>query len=160
MLEIRDLRRRVAFRSQGAARLFFEVDPRLNEVRGSLTLGQREVAALTARRVLLACLSIRGLETEGEPYGCGEDLAFDPFAGATEEEVDEAMALAAEALDIGLDDWPDWYNRLCGFVAETGRRLGYENPMRSMASQAQPQLDLARRWLATTEELHLPPPLR
>jgi hypothetical protein len=158
--EIHDLRRWVAFRSQGAVRLFLGVNDQLEDVRGALTASQWEVAALAARQVLLVCLSVRGLETSGEPFACADDLAFDPFAGTDLREVEEAMSLADEILDIGAGDWPDWYNRLCGFVAQTGHRLGYDNPMRSLADVRRPHLDLARQWLAPTEELRLPLPLR
>lgn len=160
MHEIPDLRRWVAFHSQGAVRLFLGVHDQLNDVRGALTAAQWEVAALTARQILLVCLSIRGLESSGEPFACGDDLAFDPFAGTDQTEVEEAMALADEILDAGSGDWPDWYNRLCGFVAQTAHRLGYDNPMRSLVGLRRPRLDLARRWLALTEELRLPLPVR
>ena len=152
-----DLRRHVAYRAYGALRLLDWVQATLEDVEGAVAGGQYGVAAFQARTVILQCLSIRSLAREGEIDWDG--AAFDHFAGLDEEDVETALSLAREAVDLDERGADDWLERLRAYVVATEAGLGYEAPLPILRSPQGPFaiLGLARRWSDALDELGLPP---
>lgn len=91
-----DLRRLLAFRAHGAARLLLGCRARLEDIEGAVAGGQPEVAVLMAYDLVQFSLSVRGLRTEGELSYGRDEAAFDPFAGVPAEDVEAGLLLAAE----------------------------------------------------------------
>ena len=159
MTRVADVRRRVAHQAHGAVRLLNWVQASLGDVEGALEAGQLGVAAVQARQVVLECLAVRSLATEGELDFAVESVSFDVFAGIAEEEVESALALAREALDVEEAGVELWLARLHAFVADTETALGYDTPLPDLRSRdgAFGLLGLARRWAPVLDELGLPP---
>jgi hypothetical protein len=146
-----DLRRHIAFRAHGAARLLLGCRARLEDIEGAIGAGQPEVAVLMAYELVQVSLSVRGLRTEGELAQDGDQVSFDPFAGVPEDEIGPALALAAEGRDAAVADGPAgarWLDRLRAHVHETEARLGYGEPLPDVRSGSgmMKGFRLARTW--------------
>lgn len=159
MSQVPDVRRRVAFRAHGAVRLLNSVQASLDDVEGAIDAGQYGVAAYQARHLVLECLSIRSLASEGEVDFADESPSFDPFAGLAQTEISSALALATEAVDVDAETAGGWLERLRELVAETERALDYDTPLPLLRSPdgAFGLIALTRRWAGVLEELGLPP---
>lgn len=153
-----DIRRWVAFRAFGAKRLLLVAQSALDDVEGAVSAGQREVAVLRARVLVLECLSVRSLARTGE-LDASSSVSFDPFAGLTGDEVAEGLAL------VGLDTEhaaPDqvaaWRDALAGYLDQTEALLGYDPPLPVLRSPEGSfgALRLARQWSPALAELGLP----
>jgi hypothetical protein len=154
-----DLRRRVAFRALGAARLLLDAHADLEDVEGALAADQLEVAAYAARQAIIRSLTIRGLETCGELDPASDQLGFDYFAGVPDGELTESLELAGRALDLdGEDDAARWLEAVRAHLRETERRLDYPEPLLSVRTPNGlfPALRLARGWVPILDELDLP----
>jgi len=156
-----DVRRLIAFRAYGAVRLVNEVQGALEDVEGAVAAGQFGVAAFQARLVVLECLSIRGLATEGEIDFAPGSASFDFFAGVPPGEIESRLSLAHEALDLDRERAGDWLARLKAYVAETEELFGNETALPVLRSPegAFSLVALTRRWAALLDELGLPPPV-
>ena len=147
-----DIRRWVAFRAYGAKRLLLVAQSALDDVEGAVLAGQHEVAMLRARVLVLECLSVRSLARTGD-VDASSSVSFDPFAGLSEDEVAEGLAL------IELDDDPTgWVQALADYLAETEDLLGYDPPLPVLRSPEGTfgALRLAREWSPVLRELNLP----
>ena len=160
---IPDIRRSVAFRAIGAARLLLYVHPILEDLRAAVAAEQLDVAAYCARVLVLRCASIRGLRTCGEPEMRPDQVTFDPFEGLDEGEVRSALQLARGALTAASDirERDIWLDRVEQYVNETEQSLGYEVSLTSIRTPGGlfPGLRLAREWLGILEDLELPLPI-
>lgn len=155
-----DLRRRVALRAIGAARILQEVQSALEDVRGAIDAGQNEVAVLQARNALTICLSVVSLSRGGEVQRTADQLTFDPFVGLEDDEVDAVLRLIDEGLD--LDDRAealDWVERVSRSIEDVESLLDYEGVLPVLRSPGGlfPALRLARPWVDLVEELGLAP---
>jgi hypothetical protein len=158
----RDLRPYVACRAHGAMRFLDRVQGGLDDIEGAVAAGQYEVAALQARAVVLASLSIQSLAHGGELAFDSDDVAFDFFGGVSPEDTAAALALANEATQLTERTAADWLDRFRAYTTDTERVLGYDNPLPVLRS---PEgsfglVGLMRRWSTLLEELGLPPLLR
>jgi hypothetical protein len=134
----------------------------LEDVEGAVAAGQFEVAALQARAVALACLSIHSLARGGELAFDSDDVAFDFFAGVPPEDIAEAVVLANQATQLTAVTAVDWLERFRAYTAATERVLGYDKPLPVLRS---PQgsfglVGVMRRWSTLLDELGMPPLLR
>lgn len=162
MTRDRGLRQYVAGRAHGAMRFLDRVQGGLEDIEGAVAAGQYEVAALQARTVALACLSIRSLVRGGELAFDSDDVAFDFFAGVPPEDTAYALALANEAAAITERTAGDWLDRFRAYASASERELGYDKPLPVLRS---PEgsfglVAVLRRWSALLDELGLPPLLR
>ncbi|ANW21533.1 hypothetical protein I3J09_27010 [Streptomyces clavuligerus] len=153
-----DLRRLLAFRAHGAARLLLICRSRLEDVEGAVAARQTEVAVLMAYELVQLSLSVRGLRTEGEPvYALGE-AAFDPFAGVPAEEAEAGMRLAADGLDAVGERGTAWLDRLREHLLDTEALLGYGEPLPDVRSGSglMKGFRLVRTWQPVLERVGLP----
>jgi hypothetical protein len=153
-----DVRRRVAFRVFGAYRFLNIVQSGLRDIDGALAAGQYTVAAIEARYMVLSCLSILSLETEGEIDDAPGALTFDYFAGLSADTIERGLTLANEGLRIDKDTAGDWHDRIRAYAADIEQRLGYEDPLPELRSAegAFGFLGLAHHWVGAVKELNLP----
>jgi hypothetical protein len=154
-----DVHRRVAFRAYGAMRFLDRVQGAFEDVEGAVGARQFRVAAYQARFVVLACLSIRSLASEGDVYLDSDSASFDFFAGVPPDVIADGFALADAALDLDERTADAWMQRLRSYVAETERLLDYERPLPILRSPegAFGLVGLTRRWSPLLEQLGLPP---
>lgn len=153
-----DLRRLLAFRAHGAARLLLVCRSRLEDVEGAAAAGQTEVAVLMAYDLVQLSLSIRGLRTEGEPmYALGE-AAFDPFDGVRAEDAEAGMVLAAEGWEAVGEHGEEWLDRLRRHLRDTEALLGYREPLPDVRSGSglMKGFKLTRTWQPALERVGLP----
>ncbi len=150
-----DLRRHLAFRAHGAARLLLGCQAALEDIEGAVAAGQQEVAVLMAYEALQLSLSVRGLRVDGELVYGHDEAAFDPFSGVSPDEVKAGLALAAEGL-VAADE--DWLERIRGHLRETESRLGYTAPLPNVRSGAGQMkgFKLARTWQPLLDRAGLP----
>jgi hypothetical protein len=162
MTHHRDLRPYVACRAHGAMRFLDRVQGGLEDIEGAVAAGQFEVAALQARAVALACLSIHSLAHGGELAFDSDDVAFDFFGGVSPEDIAEALALSNEATQLTERTAGDWLDRFRAYAAASERVLGYDKPLPVLRS---PEgsfglVGVMRRWSTLLDELGWPPLLR
>ncbi|MFI9202521.1 hypothetical protein [Streptomyces sp. NPDC053048] len=152
------LRRLLAFRAHGAARLLLGCRARLEDAEGAVAAGQTEVAVLMAYDLVQLSLSVRGLRTEGELAYLGDQAGFDPFAGVPAEEVEAGLALAAEGRDAVGPRGEEWLERLRGHLRDTEALLGYGEPLPDVrsASGLMKGFKLARTWQPHLQRVGLP----
>jgi len=134
----------------------------LEDIEGAVGAGQFEAAALQARAVALACLSIHSLAHGGELAFDSDDVAFDFFDRVPPEDTVAALALANEATQLTEATAAGWLDRFRAYVSATERVLGYDRPLPVLRS---PQgsfglVGVMRRWSTLLEELGMPPLLR
>lgn len=143
-----DLRRLLAFRAHGAARLLLSCRARLEDIEGAVAAGQTEVAVLMAYDLVESSLSVRGLRTEGGlSYGCDE-VSFDPFAGVSAEDIAAGLLLASEGARAVGQCGEEWLERLRDHLRATEALLGYGEPLPDVrsASGLMKGFKLARTW--------------
>lgn len=152
-----DLRRLLAFRAHGAARLLLGCRARLEDVEGAVAAGQRETAVLMAYELVQLSLSVRGLRTEGELTYGRDEVAFDPFAGVPADEIRDGLRLAAEG-DVADRDAEAWLERLRAHIADTEAQLGYAEPLPDVRSGSgmMKGFKLARTWEPLLRRASLP----
>lgn len=146
-----DLRRLLAFRAHGAARLLLGCRARLEDIEGAAGAGQTEVAVLMAYELVQLSLSVRGLRTEGELSYGRDEAAGDPFAGVPAQEVEAGLLLAArgrEAVGAGGGPPEEWLDRLRDHLRDTEALLGYPEPLPDVRSGSglMKGFKLARTW--------------
>ncbi|ARZ72345.1 hypothetical protein M1P56_15740 [Streptomyces sp. HU2014] len=153
-----DLRRLLAFRAHGAARLLLGCRARLEDIEGAVGAGQTEVAVLMAYDLVQLSLSVRGLRTEGELVYGRDEAGFDPFAGVPAEEVAAGLALAAEGRDAVGGRGEEWLARLRGHLRDTEALLGYAEPLPDVRSGSglMKGFKLARTWQPLLLRVGLP----
>ncbi|UQX03552.1 hypothetical protein [Streptomyces sp. RerS4] len=156
-----DLRRLLAFRAHGAARLLLGCRARLEDVEGATLAGQSEVAVLMAYELVQLSLSVRGLRTRGELSYGRDEAAHDPFAGVPDAEIEAGLALVAEGREAanGEDGRGDeWLGRLRAHLRETEALLGYREPLPDVRSAAglMKGFKLARTWQPHLARVGLP----
>lgn len=158
-----DLRRLLAFRAHGAARLLLGCRARLEDIEGATGAGQTEVAVLMAYELVQLSLSVRGLRTEGELSYGRDEAAFDPFAGVPAEEAAAGLVLAAQGREAAAGDGGDgrgeeWLERLRDHLRETEALLGYREPLPDVRSGTglMKGFKLARTWQPHLERVGLP----
>lgn len=153
-----DLRRLLAFRAHGAARLLLGCRARLEDIEGAVAGGQPEVAVLMAYDLVQFSLSVRGLRTEGELSYGRDEAAFDPFAGVPAEDVEAGLLLAAEGAGATGPQGERWLERLRSHLHDTERLLGYGEPLPDVrsASGLMKGFKLARTWQPHLERVGLP----
>jgi hypothetical protein len=153
-----DLRRLLAFRAHGAARLLLGCRARLEDVEGAVAAGQRETAVLMAYELVQLSLSVRGLRTEGELTYGRDEVAFDPFAGVPDDEIRDGLRLAAEGGDVTDEDAEAWLERLRAHIAATEAQLGYTEPLPDVRSGSgmMKGFKLARTWEPLLRRASLP----
>jgi hypothetical protein len=100
MIKKVDPRRWVAFKAIGISRLWFLIEPAVEDIEGALADGQMEVAAARLRNTILNCLSVLsvrhgGAITEGNEF---DRANWDPIFGLDRNLVREALRLADDAL--------------------------------------------------------------
>jgi len=127
MTHHRDLRPYVACRAHGAMRFLDRVQGGLEDIEGAVAAGQFEVAALQARAVALACLSIHSLAHGGELAFDSDDVAFDFFGGVSPEAIAEALALANEATQLTERTAGDWLERFRARGVRATRQVDCDN---------------------------------
>ncbi|WP_329014419.1 hypothetical protein [Streptomyces sp. NBC_00690] len=147
-LHLADLRRLLAFRAHGAARLLLRCRARLEDIEGAVAAGQTEVAVLMAYDLVQSSLSVRGLRTEGEVSIGGDQVSFDPFAGVPATDVEAGLLLAAEGREAVGDHGEQWVERLREHLRDTEALLGYSEPLPDVrsASGLMKGFKLARTW--------------
>ncbi|MEU4805074.1 hypothetical protein [Actinosynnema sp. NPDC023587] len=154
-----DLRREVAFRALGAARVLLTVDSLLDDVRGAAGAGQVEVAVDQACVVIAKLAGIAVMRTGGEIDDAGDYLAFDPYSALPPddaERVTELFSLAVRVLD-GTSAPDELTDALTAFATDLTTRMGYERlPELRRAEGLFPALRLAREWLPVVDLLGLP----
>ncbi|MFE7812869.1 hypothetical protein ACFU5P_13040 [Streptomyces sp. NPDC057433] len=156
-----DLRRLLAFRAHGAARLLLGCRSRLEDIEGAVAGGQPEVAVLMAYELVQLSLSVRGLRTAGElTYGHYE-AAFDPFVGVPADEVAAGLELAAQGRDAVGEHAEQWLARLRTHFAQSEALLGYAEPLPDVRSGSgmMKGFKLARTWQPSLDRVGLPPVL-
>ncbi|QXJ25691.1 hypothetical protein AGRA3207_007218 [Actinomadura graeca] len=154
-----DVRRLVAFRAHGAARLLLKCYAALEDVEGAAAAGQTEVAVLMAYDLVQLSLSVRSLRTHGELTFTGEQASFDPFAGLPPQDVEDGMRLAAAGLDaIATGRSDEWLERLRAHLDATEAGLGYARKLPNVraGSGMMKGFKLARTWSPHLERLGLP----
>jgi hypothetical protein len=158
VISSRDARRWVAFRAFGAKRLLLVAQSAMEDIEGAAEAGQVETAVLRARALVLECLSVRSLARAGD-LETSSSVTFDPFAGLTEDEIAEGLAL----VDVDLQSPAEeriaaWVAGLAAYLADTEALLGYDVPLPTLRSPegTYGALRLARQWSATLNELGLP----
>ncbi|MEU5401410.1 hypothetical protein ABZ348_19205 [Streptomyces sp. NPDC005963] len=147
-IHLSDLRRLLAFRAHGAARLLLRCRARLEDIEGAVTAGQTEVAVLMAYDLVQSSLSVRGLRTEGEVSIGGDQVSFDPFAGVPADDIEAGLLLAAEGREAVGRHGEQWVERLREHLRETEALLGYGEPLPDVrsASGLMKGFKLARTW--------------
>jgi hypothetical protein len=93
-----DIRRRIAFVTQGVTRILVSLQALAQDIDGALADGQYLVAAVAGRAFFLEVLAIRSAATVGELQWAPEAVSFTPFAGATPHERQQVL----DAMDEGL----------------------------------------------------------
>ncbi|WP_267242632.1 hypothetical protein [Streptomyces sp. PR69] len=153
-----DLRRLLAFRAHGAARLLLGCRARLEDIEGAVAAGQTEVAVLMAYELVQFSLSVRGLRSEGELSYGRDEVGFDPFAGVPAEEVAAGLILAAEGRDAVGERGEEWLDRLRGHLRDTEALLGYAEPLPDVRSGSglMKGFKLARTWQPLLQRVGLP----
>ncbi|MFE0044373.1 hypothetical protein [Streptomyces albireticuli] len=153
-----DLRRLLAFRAHGAARLLLGCRARLEDVEGAVGAGQTEVAVLMAYDLVQLSLSVRGLRTEGELVYGRDEAGFDPFAGVPAEEAEAGLLLAAEGREAVGARGEEWLERLRGHLRDTEALLGYGEPLPDVRSGTglMKGFKLARTWQPLLHRVGLP----
>ncbi|MGW0332544.1 hypothetical protein ACWD0J_11850 [Streptomyces sp. NPDC003011] len=153
-----DLRRLLAFRAHGAARLLLGCRARLEDVEGAVGAGQTEVAALMAYELVQLSLSVRGLRTEGELSYGRDEVAFDPFAGVPAAEAEAGLILAAQGREAVGERGEEWLDRLRDHLRETEALLGYGEPLPDVRSGSglMKGFKLARTWQPLLGRVGLP----
>ncbi|MFG2616512.1 hypothetical protein ACGFXC_02740 [Streptomyces sp. NPDC048507] len=153
-----DLRRLLAFRAHGAARLLLGCRARLEDIEGAVAADQPEVAVLMAYELVQFSLSVRGLRTEGELSYGRDEVAFDPFAGVPAEEAEAALLLAEEGAGATGPGAEDWLERLRAHLRDTEQLLGYTEPLPDVrsASGLMKGFRLARTWQPHLDRVGLP----
>ncbi|MCX4825199.1 hypothetical protein OG883_36145 [Streptomyces sp. NBC_01142] len=153
-----DLRRLLAFRAHGAARLLLGCRARLEDIEGAVAAGQTEVAVLMAYDLMQFSLSVRGLRTEGELSYGRDEVGFDPFAGVPAEEVEAGLILAAEGREAVSESGEEWLDRLRGHLRDTEALLGYREPLPDVRSGSglMKGFKLARTWQPLLQRVGLP----
>ncbi|MEU8778401.1 hypothetical protein [Streptomyces sp. NPDC048606] len=169
--ETADLRRLLAFRAHGAARLLLGCRARLEDVEGATRAGQTEAAVLMAYELVQLSLSVRGLRTQGELSYGRDEAACDPFAGVPAAEVEAGLALVAEGTDAvdatAAADAGDarggvrgeaWLERLRAHLRDTEALLGYREPLPDVRSGTglMKGFKLARTWQPHLARVGLP----
>jgi hypothetical protein len=166
-----DLRRFVAFKSHGAARLLLHCRTHLEDAVGAVDAGRPETATLAAYAMVEVSLSIRGLGAGGEVDFAREDVAFDPYRSLPDEEVATALELAARGLTVrghdaasaeestsAGDDARQWVTDLREHLRETERLLQFRGGLPDIRTGMGLIKGLAvlRRWSGPLERLGLP----
>ncbi|MFI0773155.1 hypothetical protein [Streptomyces sp. NPDC021212] len=153
-----DLRRLLAFRAHGAARLLLTCRSRLEDIEGAVTAGQAEVAVLMAYELVQLSLSIRGLRTEGELVYGRDEAAFDPFAGVAAEDAEAGLNLAAEGWEAVGEGGEEWLDRVRRHLHDTEALLGYAEPLPNVRSGSglMKGFKLARTWQPALDRVGLP----
>ncbi|MEV6570220.1 hypothetical protein [Streptomyces sp. NPDC051577] len=156
-----DLRRLLAFRAHGAARLLLGCRARMEDIEGATAAGQTEVAVLMAYELVQLSLSVRGLRTEGELSYGRDEAASDPFAGVPADEVEEGLLLAARGREAATGDpvrGEEWLDRLRDHLRDTEALLGYREPLPDVRSGSglMKGFKLARTWQPHLQRVGLP----
>ncbi|MFE3578252.1 hypothetical protein [Streptomyces vinaceus] len=156
-----DLRRLLAFRAHGAARLLLGCRARLEDIEGAAAAGQTEVAVLMAYELVQLSLSVRGLRTEGELSYGRDEAGANPFAGVPAEEAEAGLRLAARGLEDATGDparTEPWLERLRDHLRETEALLGYREPLPDVRSGSglMKGFKLARTWQPHLQRVGLP----
>jgi hypothetical protein len=155
---IPDIRRYVAVRSVGAARLLIETHAHLEDVEGATASGQRLVAAMQARVTVLQSLALRSLAAGGESDSQDDSVSFDPFAGVSASDRAEALHLIRAGIDpsADVDAWAaSVRNHLV--ASQTAAGLGADMPSLRTPDGLFPALRYAREWARIHQDLDLPP---
>ncbi|MGW6459436.1 hypothetical protein ACWF94_26505 [Streptomyces sp. NPDC055078] len=152
------LRRLLAFRAHGAARLLLRCRARMEDIEGAVVAGQTEIAVLMAYDMVEFSLSVRGLRTEGELSYGGDQVSFDPFAGVPADEVEAGLLLAAAGRAAVGRAGEEWLERLRGHLRDTEALLGYGEPLPDVrsASGLMKGFKLARTWQPLLDRVDLP----
>ena len=114
-----DVRRWIAQRCLGAARMLLVVQASVEDLVGAIDSGQYDVAVLCARVAILECLSIRGLAESAQLNGMYlfHELALDPFRGLKAAENKAALQLITEGLSVNSAEsaasWGNTYQSIC-----------------------------------------------
>ncbi|GGZ61908.1 hypothetical protein [Streptomyces subrutilus] len=156
-----DLRRLLAFRAHGAARLLLGCRARLEDIEGAAAAGQTEVAVLMAYELVQLSLSVRGLRTEGELSYGRDEAASDPFAGVPADQVEAGLLLAARGREAANGDparGEEWLERLRDHLRDTEGLLGYREPLPDVRSGSglMKGFKLARTWQPHLQRVGLP----
>lgn len=126
-----DVRRHVAFVTQGLTRILVSLQALLQDVDGALADGQYRVAAHAGRSFVIECLAVQGIASGGELLWAPEAVTYDPFASASPEQ----RRTAVDLLDRGgrLSDPEEgarWRDELATMLSDlqTGLGLGPDVP--------------------------------
>lgn len=156
-----DVRRWVAVKTQGASRYLIGVQACMEDVYGALEARQTTTAFFQARAAVLKCLSIRSLCRHGELLEPNEldKTSFDPFAGLSDEEIEQGMRIVADPdVFASASRTSDWLGCLEHYVRETEVLLGFGERLPMLRSQEGflALARIARQWDQAALALGLP----
>jgi hypothetical protein len=142
----------------GTMRFLRRVQGGVEDVEGAIGASQFAAVANMGRSVLLLCLSIRSLAYEAPADLDEESLGFDPFAAVPEQDIVDALDIAAAALELPALDPAAWLQRFQAYVDATESVLGDDKlPLLRSPAGAFALIRVLRRWSPKLEQLGLPP---
>jgi hypothetical protein len=120
-----DVRRHVAFVTQGLTRILVSLQALLQDVNGAVADGQYRVAAHAGRSFVVECLAVRGIARGGELLWAPEVVTYDPFAGATPQERRAAVDLLDRGGRLATPEEAErWRDELAAMLLDLQESLG------------------------------------
>jgi len=131
-----DVRRRVAYRTRGVARVLVTAQAQLEDVVGAVDAAQFAVAAIAGRQLILECLAIRGINDGGQVAWPPGAVSFDPFAHASGADRATAVALMNTGASLtSVEDGRRWAEELAQLLRAVCTELGFDDPLPVLRSR-------------------------